>query len=173
MIVQELRSKRSLQIPAVFITVVMMLILPFFIHLIGGPTAGMRWLPMFYAPFVAVVLFHPMVSIVAGLSAPFLNHLITGAPPLPNVAMLSFELIMFSILSFQLYRRWPAFWGATPLAYLLAKVLSLLLVTFLPVPVVPVTLWQFFNTSLLNAWPGLLVLLLINWLLVRGVQRAS
>lgn len=173
MILQQLSKSKPIQIPALVITIALMLIFPYLVHLVGGPTAGARWLPMFYAPFVAAALFHPLVAVVAGLSAPFLNHLITGAPPLPLVALLSFELVIFGLLVHQLVRRWPKFWAVAPLAYLLSKAISALLLAVLPFALVPASPWQFFSTSLLQAWPGLLILLLINWLTVKGLQRGA
>lgn len=92
---------------------------------------------------------------------------------MPMVVILSYELVVFGILSQQLYRRWPTFWAAAPLAYLFTKVSSALLLAILPFSLVPTTPWQYFGASLLNALPGLFVLLLINWLLVKGVQRAA
>ena len=173
MSIQQLAKNKPLQIPATIITIFLMILFPFIIHLIGGPVAGARWLPIFYAPFVAAVLFRPGVAIVAALSAPFLNHLITGAPPLPMVVVLSFQLVLFGIIVNQLVRRWPAFWGAAPLAYLLALASSTILLAVLPISLLPVSPWQFFSTSILSALPGLLVLLLINWLLLKGMQRAA
>ena len=173
MSIQQLAKNRPVQIPATIITIILMVIFPFIIHLIGGPLAGSRWLPIFYAPLVAAVLFHPLVAVAAGITAPILNHLLTGAPPLPMVAILSFELVIFGIAVYYLNRRWPAFWAAAPLAYLLAKAGSALLIAVLPFSIAPVSAWQFFSTSLVNAVPGLLVLLLINWLLLKGMQRAG
>jgi hypothetical protein len=173
MSLQQLTRNKTVQIPALIITVTLMLLFPYLIHLVGGPVAGTRWLPMFYAPFVAAILFNPLVAVVAGLSAPFLNYLITGAPPLPMAAILSFELALFGIIAHLLYRRWPAFWGTAPLAYLLAKISSALLLAILPVSLGPLSSWQFFSTSIINAIPGLLILLLINWLLLKGIARAG
>jgi hypothetical protein len=170
MSVQQLRSDKRVQIPATAVTIGLMLLFPFIVHAIGGPAAGGRWLPLFYAPLVAALLFHPLVAVVAGLVTPFLNHALTGAPPLNTAVLLSVELVVFSLVMQGLARRWPAFWGAAPLAYLAAKVGSLLLVVLLP-SLMPVPAWQFFSTSLINALPGMAVLLLINWLTVRGMQR--
>jgi hypothetical protein len=170
---QLLTKNKPLQIPALLVTIALMLLFPYLIHLIGGPTAGGRWLPIFYAPFVAALLFQPVVAIVAALSAPFLNHLLTGAPALPMAVVLSVELLVFVLLARQMARRWPAFWGAAPLAYLLAKLSSTLLLAILPVTLLPLSPGQFLSSSLAAAWPGLLVLLFINWLTVRGLRRGA
>jgi hypothetical protein len=161
------------QIPAAAVTVALTMLLPFIVHSFGGPPAGARWLPLFYAMFIAAVLFHPLVSLIAGLITPFLNHLLTGSPALPVAILLSFELAVFSVAAYQFSRRRPAFWGAASLAYLLAKVASLVLLAVWPNQLVLATPWQFFTTSLMNAWPGMLVLLAINWLVVKGNGRAG
>jgi hypothetical protein len=159
------------QIPAAAVTVALTMLLPFIVHSFGGPPVGARWLPLFYAPFLAAMMFHPLVSLTAGVITPFLNHMITGSPVLPVAIILSFELAVFSVVAYQFTHRRPAFWGAAPLAYILAKVASLMLLAIWPGQLVTATPWQFFTTSLMNAWPGLLVLMAINWLAVRGFRR--
>lgn len=161
------------QIPAAAVTVALTMLLPFIVHSIGGPPVGARWLPLFYAPFLAAMMFHPLVSLTAGMITPFLNHIATGSPVLPVAIILSFELAVFSVVAYQFSRRRPAFWGAAPLAYILAKVSSLLFLAIWPGQLVQATPWQFFTTSLMNAWPGLLVLLAINWLAVRVLRHEN
>lgn len=157
------------QLPATILTIGLMWLLPFLVHLVGGPTAGSAWLPLFYAPVIAIVLFHPAVAVVAGLITPFLNHYLTGAPPAPMAIILTIELVVFAAVLELSGRRWPHFWAAAPLAYLFAKVATMILLAI--VPVLPVPPGQFFMNSLLTAWPGLLVLLLLNWLVVRYAPR--
>lgn len=171
MTVHQLTLNKRVQIPATAATIGLMLLLPFLVHLIGGPTAGGRWLPLFYAPVAAAILFQPGVALTAGLLTPFLNHFLTGSPPLPMSFLLSFELVVFVLIVQGLYRRWPTLGWMAPLAYILTKTVELLALTLLPDSLLPVLPWPFFSTSLTNAWPGVLVLLLINWLTVKGVQR--
>jgi hypothetical protein len=173
MTVQQLSMDKRLQFPAAIIAVSLMLIFPFIIHLIGDPEAGGHWLPMFYAPFAAAVLLNPVIVVVVGLGAPYLNHLLTGAPVLPIVFLLSTELIIFGLVSHQFYRRRPRFIVTAPLAYIFAKVTSSLLFVVLPLTILPVSPGEYFSSSFLNALPGMLVLLVINWLLVRGMERGA
>lgn len=86
------------------LTVGLMTIFPAVIHALGGSGAGGRWLPIFYAPLAAALLFHPAVALAASLAAPFLNHLLTSFPDLPTAAVLSLELFVFA-LTMQLIRR--------------------------------------------------------------------
>ena len=171
--IQVLRSDKRVQIPATAVTIGLMLLFPFVVDLIGGPAAGPRWLPLFYMPIVAALLFHPLVGVAAGLATPFLNHFLTGSPALPMAFLLAVELVVFTLVMQLLCRRWPRFWGAAPFAYLVAKVASALVLLVAPMTLLPVSPWQFLSTSLMNALPGLLVLLLINWLVMTGMQRAE
>lgn len=155
-------------VPATVVTVVATVLLPFLIHLlpsIGNVPMGARLLPLFIAPFVAVVLFHPAVSLVASLVTPLLNHLLTGRPTLEVTALLTVELVIFSLSAALLYRRWPEFWGNAPLSYIVARVGSLIILSL--VPLLPVSPWASLVGSLQVALPGLLLLLLLNALVVR------
>lgn len=169
--IEQLRSDKRLQIPATAVSVGLMLLFPFIVHTLGGPAAGGRWLPLFYVLIATVMLFHPLVGVLAGLVTPFLNHLITGAPPLSMAVLLAVELVVFALVMWQMARRWPHFWGAAPLAYLVAKIASTVFLFFIPLLPAPPT--QFFLSALTTAWPGLLVLLLINFLLIKGMQRVA
>ena len=167
-----LKNSRAI-IPATFLTVAATLLLPFLIHLlppVGGVPMGARLLPLFIAPFLAVVLFHPAVALVASLVTPLLNRLLTGQPAWEMSVLLTVELVTFSLAAWLLVRRWPRFWGNAPLSYVIAKAASLLLLSFLPL--LPVSPWRFFFNSLQTALPGLLVLLLLNFIVVR-VWKAS
>ena len=170
MTVYQLREEWRWQPLGAILTIGLMLVLPFIVHAIGGQTAGVVWLPLFYAPVLAIALFRPLVGIIAGLVTPFLNYLLTGAPPAPMALLLAIELVLFALLLSQTDRRWPRFWAAAPLAYIIALVVSVFLLTVL-IPLLPMPPGQFLATALQSAWPGLLVLLLINWLVVRYVPR--
>ena len=155
-------------IPATLATVAATLLLPFLVHLLppsGGVPLGARLLPLFIAPFLAVVLFHPAVALVASLVTPLLNRLLTGQPAWEMSVLLTVELFTFSLAAWLLVRRWPKFWGNAPLAYVIAKAASLLLLSVLPL--LPVSPWRFFGSSLQTALPGVLVLLVLNFIVVR------
>ncbi|MDA1330559.1 MAG: hypothetical protein O3B43_05795 [Chloroflexi bacterium] len=160
----------ALQIPAAIVTIAGMVLFPLATHVlpsIGGVPLGARLLPMFYAPLVAAYYFHPAVSVVAALVAPWLNHQLTGAPAEPMVVVLTIELVVFSLAVQALHRRFPRFWIAAPGAYLLAKGVSLIVLTVPPYALVPATAWHNTATSLMMAWPGLVVLFSINWLVMK------
>lgn len=164
-----LKQDKRWHIPATVITIGLTLLLPMLVHAVGGQAAGSMWLPLFYAPFLAVLLFHPAVSIFAGIVTPFLNNALTGMPPIGMAVILSVELVVFTLVSQLALRRWPNFWAAAPCAYLVAKLAAMLLLFV--VPLIPASPWQFFTSSLLNAWPGILVLLVLNLAMVKGINR--
>lgn len=171
--IQQLKANKRVHLPATAVTISLLLLFPFIVHLIGGPVAGGRWLPLFYVPVAAVIFFHPGVALTAGLLTPFLNHLLTGSPPLTMAFLLSFELVVFSLVLVAGLRRWPTAWWMAPLAYAVAKFAEFALLLVLPSTLLPMPPAQFFTTSLSNAWPGLLVLLFIHWALVKGARRGG
>ena len=170
--VTALRQNRVLQIPALGLTLFMMWLLPVLVHLLplNGPTPdGAHFLPIFYAPVVAVWFFHPGVALLAGLLMPFINYGLTGMPQLNIAIPLCIELGVFSLLLTLSKKRWPRLPVAAPLAVILAKAVSAL--TLLFIPLVPASPWAFFAQSVGIAWPGLLILLVINLILLRVSPR--
>lgn len=139
-------------------------ILPFMVHLVpplGGMPLGARLLPIFYAPFIAVVLFRPHVAVITGLLSPALNSWFTGHPTPERVAILTLELVIFSAVSYLIRRRWRDFPGAAPLGYL-AAVFS---VTYVLGPK------AFLTGTLVNVLPGITMLFLVNIFLLRFEHR--
>lgn len=150
----KLQVKETVLILAASVT------LPFLVHLvppIRGIPLGARLLPIFYAPFIAVILFKPHVAIIAGLFSPILNSLFTGYPLPEIIAVLTIELVVFSVISYLIQRRWRDFRGTAPLAYLAALLsVSCLLRSM-----------EFFISTAFNALPGIAVLALMNIFLLR------
>ena len=139
--------------------------LPFLIHLIppiGGIPFGARLLAMFYAPFIAVMLFKPHVAIITGLFSPILNSLLTGYPAPEIVGVLSVELVVFCLVAYLIRRRAKNFRGTAALAYLIA----LLVVTC-----AAGASDAFFLRTVFNALPGIAMLVLMNILLLRSPAK--
>jgi hypothetical protein len=159
------------QVPATFTTMVLMILLPLLVHLfppIGNTPLGAILLPIFYAPLVAVLLCHPLVSIFAGLVVPYINYLLTGQPVLPIVAELSVELTLFSIglLYFNRRKTSTSSWIVVLTAFGLAKVGGALL----GVLVGGFSLLGWLS-GLVYALPGLLILVLMHNWITRQVVR--
>ena len=164
----SLRNKPILQIPAALITLGLMWLVPFLIHLIpfsGTIPLGARLLPIFYAPLLAAWLFNPIVGIASGLLMPFINHTFTGMPAFNVAVMLSVELGVFSLILTIYKTRYPRLSLLAPFAVIAGKTVSALLLFI--IPLVPLSPWAYFTSSVVNAIPGLLVLLAINLTLNR------
>ncbi len=142
----------------------MSVILPFLIHLVpsfGAVPTGARFLPMFYAPFIAVILFRPHVAIITALLAPGLNSLLFGLPVQENVFLLTLELLIFSVIVYFIQRKWRCFPGAALLAYLAATFAVTCLLHRL----------DSFLVTVIDALPGLATLTLINIFLLRSQHK--
>ncbi len=165
--VASLREKVILQVPAAFLTLFLMWALPLLVHIIpltGPAPVGARLLPIFYAPLLAAWIFHPAVGLLASLLMPFINHAFTGMPTLPMTALLSLELVVFSFGLLLNRKYWPKL-PLAPLVFVAAKVISAILLVF--VAIVPASPWAYLVSSLQNALPGLLILLVLHWALLR------
>lgn len=149
-------------ISATAVTVLAALLLPLLFHLLpvsGGVPLGMRLLPIFYAPFLAAVFFPSLVSLSAALLAPLVNHLLTGRPAPEMAVVLTLELLVFTGIVLLARRRWPRFMVLAPLAYLVAKLVALLVLA--PFAATSLSAQAFF-ASLQTGLPGILALSLLN-----------
>jgi hypothetical protein len=163
-----LREKPALQIPATLLTLGLMWLIPFLVHLIPFSDAvplGARLLPIFYAPLLAAWLFHPLVSLISSLLMPFINYALTGMPVFNVAVMLSVELSIFSLVLVASRTRRARLPWLAPLAVVLGKAVSSLLLFIFPF--VPLSPWAYFSASVMNALPGLLVLLALHFALTR------
>jgi hypothetical protein len=151
------KSLSCLQVKETVIILAAAVILPFIIHLFpssDGILWGERLLPMFYAPFIAVVLLRPQAGIITAVLAPMLNSLITGLPAAGRIPMISLRLLLFIAFSYLIISRRKRFWLAAPLAYLATMLVS------------GIFLGSGFLNSLTDSFFGIIVLLALNIYLV-------
>ncbi len=152
-------------------------LLPVLFHLIpfsGEVPIGAMLLPIFYAPFVGIVLCRPRVGIIAGLLAPVVNSVITGMPAPDVVMMLTIEMAIFTILSSAVYSRWRNFIATAPLSYLAAKFLSSVIFGIVPsFAGAQASGMAFFLRSVFTGLPGIVMLLIVNWILVVFKKRVG
>ena len=152
------------------------LALPFLLHLIpvSGPVPiGAKLIPLFYAPFIAVLFFRFPIAIVLGVLGPVLNVLFFGKPGITLVAQLSTELLLFVLLA-HVMKSYVGFrWVNAPLAFIGAKlggwaIFSLVgmatALSYTPVP---------FTQAVSIAAPGLAILWALNVLLVSYKNRQA
>jgi hypothetical protein len=168
--VSLLISKKNIfiQLPAMVITMTFMVVLPIFVHIfpgIGNTPLGAFLLPIYFAPLIAIFLFHPLVSVFAGLTVPYLNYLLTGQPVLPVATSLTIELVLFSIVMLYFSGLKVNNYWFVPLAFGLGKIGSALFGIFSGS-------FLFFGwiNGILYSIPGLLLLVLLNSWLVRQVN---
>ncbi len=154
------------------VTIAAMMILPYLIHLlppVNGVQLGARLLPIFYAPFLAVVLFKLRIGVVASIIAPFLNFLLLGRPTFELSILLVVQILIFCLLADRAFRSWPRLVIIAPVAYLIALfVSSLLLIAW---PLVPAPWSQYAISSAISGLPGILILLALNILVVRHLDK--
>ena len=137
--------------------------LPILVHLAppyNGFPMGAYLLPMFYMPIVALIAYRLPVALLLAILAPPLNFLISGNPHWGLMAMLTLELVIFTLLAYVFLLQRIIKWIAAPLAFLGAKTISSALLIF--IPLIEANPGQFFSTSLNNATIGILILLAIN-----------
>jgi hypothetical protein len=171
MYANALSKNWTLQGLALLGTLAVALALPFIVHIIGpvgGVPLGARLLPIFIAPLLAVVLFNAPVAVAASLLAPVLNHLIIGSPTQPITILVTVELTVFAVVVSLLHMRWPNFWAAAPVGYLLGMVAAMI-VLFIT-PIIPAPPFTWFTNSIVTAIPGIVILLAINFAVLRYLK---
>ena len=166
--------RTGLQIRETVLILGISLVLPFLVH--SFPTEasiplGARLLPIFYAPFVAVLFFRFHVGLIAGILAPMVNYLITGFPEWQQVALLSFELGAFATCTHLLIRHKKIQWVLAPMAFIFAKVFSTSLICYFPMLKAGMLPTQYFEMTISIAWAGIIMLWIINVLAIKLRQQ--
>jgi hypothetical protein len=160
----------QLEIKETIILLALSVILPFFLHLApnwGKLPLAAHLIPLFYAPFMAVILCRLHVAIIVALFSPFLNFLFTGYPVQEKLGMLTLELLLFSLIAYFISQRFRNFLANAVCAYML----SLFIVSLLKVYKVGFSAMNIFLRTLNDSAAGLAVLLLLNIFLERLISH--
>lgn len=158
-------GSRSLSVGQTTIIVVAAL-LPLGFHALaslGIAQLGPRFLPMYYAPFIAAVWGRQSTAILLSLALPAANFLIFGYPPLTTQLIIAAEALTGSILLGFAARSGmaPRFsLLLLPLAYLVGKFVSSLTVVPLLLAESPI---DFAVRSLQGGYPGLIVMSILGF----------
>ncbi len=141
-------------------------VIPFAFHLLtpfAGLPQGSAWLPLFYAPLIAILLGAFQAAVVCALLAPILNYLFFNMPQPPILQILTADLSGFVVIFYLLHRKFPA-WPVTSLvAYGAAKFLTSCVAGWMPLQDHSFAArWHYFLSVLSGAWPGLLVFFLLS-----------
>ena len=159
------------RVTTTFTVLAAMVLLPYLVHLLpaqAGVPMGARLLPLFLAPFLAMVLFDVQTALVAALFAPVLNHYVVGQPTGGMIVLLTIEAVIFCVAAVAMYRIRPFSVFTAPLSYIVAVLAATL--TLAVWPLLPAPPLQFLTNTLTNAVPGLALLLILNVVLVRFVR---
>ena len=155
----------SLRIKAIIVALAGSILAPFIVHLFPpyqGVPLGAMLLPMFIAPFVAVLVSRFHVGLIAALLAPSLNALVTGHPDWVFIPVLTFELTVFVAITYLLNKNNLIHWVSAPLAYIAAKTVSSLTIWLFPAFLPQAAPVDFWLSSISNGLTGLVLLTLIN-----------
>lgn len=149
-------------------------LVPFLVHLIpwsGSLPLGVHLLPAFWTAFVAVYLYGAGIGVLVALVVPAVNTLTTGLPVSGRVLAMSVELVAYVGLVALALRRWPSLRLIAPLAWLPAYAIALAAQWVVPAFGPAGNPFAHYAGTLANVWPGLLVLLALNAVLVRLLPK--
>ncbi|WP_157972063.1 hypothetical protein [Pleomorphovibrio marinus] len=169
--IQQLRRYSMVKVmPLLMVTA---LLLPFLIHLIptqSGIPIGAYLLPMFYVPFLALVLYRFNAALIIALLAPLANFLLTGNPNWGFLAILTLEVVVFTLFAWKILNSRFG-WFAAPMAIIGAKIVSTCLLWIVPLlETAPIT---YFVSSVSNGVTGIMILLLLNLAVIRFYKKTT
>lgn len=167
---RQIATSEGLQIKQSVVILVAAICMPMLTHLIpvqSSTPMGAMLLPIFYAPFIALIFFRFHVALIPALLAPVVSHFITGHPAMHLLPVMTTELVMFVGIAYLLLNKAGKLaWVAAPLAYIAAKAGSMLLLTIFP-SLLNIAPLDFAIASIGNAIVGIGILLVINIVCLR------
>ncbi|HET8985989.1 MAG TPA: hypothetical protein VFN03_09540 [Trueperaceae bacterium] len=148
------------------------LVFPYLVHLLPagqGPQVGATYLPIYWAPLLAALLFGFVPALAAAALGPIVNHWVTGSPPEFLLTSMTLELVGFVIILKLLLTLAPRNLLAVPLAYLAARVLVTVAQRFSTLT--SASTWAGLGSSLQTALPGIAILTVVGAALVWWTAR--
>ncbi len=156
------------QIVETFILLVGSVLFQFLIHIIpsSGTPLGAVLLAMFFAPLIAVIFFKAHTAFIVGILSPVLNYFITGSPRAEILPLMTIELVLFVSLLYLFFN----ISRVKKISALFAVIISIAL----SFPVASLFSGYSGNllSSLTTAIPGILLLTLLNYFLVRHQEKS-
>jgi hypothetical protein len=149
---------------------------PFMIHIIpvpGDVRLGPRLLPMFYAPLLAVLWGRNRSALVLALVAPWLNWALTSHPAPSGAIVMVVELLGFVLVLRFLLAGMGAHWFLAAPAYFSGKLVAVMAATFFPAMIGGRAALTWATQSIATGAPGIAILVLINWLVLRHYPPGS
>jgi hypothetical protein len=144
---------------------------PVMVHIIPVPDdgrLGARLLPIFYAPLLAALLARHRTALGVAALAPWLNWALTSHPaPLGAVALM-IELLAFVLVMRAMLARAGARWFLAAPAYLACMAAAALGAAAFPALIGGRGSLEWAFQSVATGMPGIAILVLINWLVLRN-----
>jgi hypothetical protein len=155
----------KLQIKESVLVLAFSVLIPVLVHLIpvSGNPAGAVLLPIFIAPFIAVVFFRLNVGITAALLSPVLNYLLTGSPVSGAVGIITLELSLFVLAAWLLTKFDYIKLFAAPVSIIFAMFITQLITSSI----------SHFTVVLTAGLPGIIIISIINILLFTAVKKSK
>jgi hypothetical protein len=157
---------RKLQIAEITTLIAASICIQFIVHISHSGNnipLGAVLLPMFYVPLIAIIFYDFKTGLITAAAGPLINYLLTRSPQIEIVPQVTFELIIF-VLTFTLLLRYNRLnYFSAVISIISAKLLSWLVFSlFSPSGLSSAD----FINPLTIAYPGILILLLLNILLL-------
>ncbi len=172
-----MKNKNILKLTYAGLCLALCLVLPFLTGQI--PQIGSQLLPMHIPVLLCGFLCGPLWGLGVGAVAPILRSLLFGMPPLfPTAAAMAFELAAYGLLSGLFYKLLPKRTPYLYLALILAMiggrlVWGLAQVILMGIAGKGFTLAAFWAGAFANAWPGIVLQLVLIPPLVAALKKAK
>jgi len=144
---------------------------PFLIHILPVPDdarLGPKLLPMFYAPLLAALVGRTRSALLVALAAPWLNWALTTHPAPRTGIVMMIQLVVFVFALRALLAGGHLRWLLAAPAYFACLVVGALVTGIFPALIGgrPALAWAIQGVT--TALPGIAILVLINWVVVRS-----
>ena len=172
-----MKNKNLLKLTYAAVCLALCLVLPFLTGQI--PQIGSKLLPMHIPVLLCGFLCGPVWGLAVGLIAPILRSLLFGMPPLfPTATAMAFELAAYGLLSGLFYRLLPKKLPCLYLSLILAMiggrlVWGLAQVVLMGIAGKSFTLAAFWAGAFANAWPGIILQLVLIPPVVAALKKAK
>ena len=172
-----MKNKNVLKLTYAGVCLALCLVLPFLTGQI--PQIGSKLLPMHIPVLLCGFLCGPVWGLAVGLIAPILRSLLFGMPPLfPTATAMAFELAAYGLLSGLFYKLLPKKTPYLYLALILAMiggrlVWGLVMTLLMGAAGKSFTLAAFWAGAFANAWPGIVLQLVLIPPVVAALKKAK
>jgi len=139
------------------------ILIPYLMHFIPATAnpVGAILLPIFIAPFIAVIFFKWNTAVITALLSPMLNYIVTGNPHFAIVGVITTELVLFVAISMMLLKNNYLKYVAAPLSLVSAMFITQLLFSSV----------NHFAAVFVTGLPGIVLISLVNIFVIRLTRK--